>query len=893
MQPGTHLGHYEILSALGKGGMGAVWRARDSTLGREVAIKTLPEEFARDEERLARFEREAKLLASLNHPNIATIHGLEEDSGTRFLVLELVEGDTLADRLKHGAIPVEESLKLALQIAEALEAAHEKGVIHRDLKPANIKVTPEGKVKVLDFGLAKAIAGGGSDVNLSQSPTLSMAATSRESFSEPPPTCLPNRRGASLPTKRADIWAFGCVFFEMLSGRQTWGGRTVTDVIAGLVAREPEWNSLPPNLHPRLRLVIERCLEKEAKDRGHDIADVRVDIQKVLADPDGALTPPVATAAPQRTLRLALPWTLGVLLAGSFLTGFAVWNSKPDPPKPVIRFPVVLGEGRQLTNLGRPSVALPPEGDHLVYVANRQLYLRSMDSIDAVPLRDTEGAVGPFFSPDGEWIGFWAGGQLKKAPISGGSPVPLCDTSNPLGASWGADAIVFSKGTGIWKVSPNGGEPELVIEPDEAAGEDAVANPDIVPGNWVLFVTREAQVTGFDRYKIMAQSLDTGERKNLIVGALRPQYSATGHLLYFREGTIFALPFDLSRMEVTGGSVPVVEDVRVGTGGLAGLYNVSAGGGLAYVNAVPDEGGDRRLLWVDRQGNQTALIDDLGTYGFPSISPDGNRVAFEVPRAGGGGVDVALYDIPNQRYSQFTFEDGGELDPVWTTDGRFVTYFDNAEPRAIYSKLSDGSASATMLFETGTPNTFPTSWSRDGLLAFYVNPDGANRDIHVYDADSGESSPFVATPSNERGAVFSPDGNWIAYTSDELGQDEVFVGAYPGPAQYRISTNGGFEPVWAWAGKELFYRTEDQMMAVSIETGSNFSHDPPVELFETSSYPFDRQSRGYDVHPDGERFLMVEATTRDLLLIRFVQQTPTCCDYPSSFSTSRAPRMRR
>ena len=862
MQPGTQLGHYEILSALGKGGMGEVWRARDQKLGREVAIKTLPEEFARDEERLARFEREAKLLASLNHPNIATIHGLEEDNGTRFLVLELVEGDTLAERLKHGAIPVEESLALALQIAEALEAAHEKGVIHRDLKPANIKVTPDGKVKVLDFGLAKAFAGEGSEENLSQSPTLSMAATQQGVILGTAAYMSPEQARGQEVDKRADVWAFGVVLFEMLTGRGTFDGGTVSDVLAAVLAKEPQWDTLPPNLHPRLRLVLERCLEKESNDRGHDIADVRVDIQKVLADPDGALSPPVATAAPQWKLRLVLPWTLGVLLAGSFLTGFAVWNLKPDPPKPVIRFPVVLGEGRRLTNLGRPNVALSPAGEHLVYVANQQLYLRSMDSIDAVPLRDTEGAVGPFFSPDGEWIGFWAGGQLKKVPISGGSPVPLCDTSNPLGASWGADVIVFSKGAGIWKVSPNGGEPELVIEPDEAAGEDAVGYPDIVPGNWVLFVAREAQVTGFDRYKIMAQSLDTGERKNLIVGAFQPQYSATGHLLYFREGTIFALPFDLSRMEVTGGAVPVVEDVRSTRN--AGQYNVSAGGGLAYVNEILDEGGDRRLLWVDRQGNQTALIDDLGTYGFPSISPDGSRVAFEVPRGGGGGVDVALYDIPNQRYSQFTFEDGDELDPVWTMDGRFVTYFDNADPRAIYSKLSDGSGSATMLFETGIPNTFPTSWSRDGLLAFYINPDGLNRDIHVYDADSGESSPFLATPSHERGAVFSPDGEWIAYTSDELGQDEVFVGAYPGPGKYRISTNGGFEPVWAWDGKELFYRTEDQMMAVAIETGSNFSHDPPVELFEASSYPYDRQSKGYDVHPDGERFIMVEATSRDL-----------------------------
>ena len=386
MKPGTQLGSYEILSALGKGGMGEVWRARDQKLGREVAIKTLPEEFAKDEERLARFEREAKLLASLNHPNIAAIYGLEEDNGIRFLVLELVEGDTLAQRLKRGAIPVEESLTLALQIAEALEAAHEKGVIHRDLKPANIKVTPEGKVKVLDFGLAKAFAGDGSDVNLSQSPTLSMQATQQGVILGTAAYMSPEQARGQEVDKRADVWAFGVVLFEMLTGRGTFDGGTVSDVLAGVLRADPDWKGLPPHLHPRIQFLLERCLEKESKDRYGDISDARVDIQKVLADPDGVIIQPVADIG-QASPRPMLPWALVTLGLVAFAS-VAVWNLKPEPspePKPVSRFSFLLPAGQIFTGWVRPLVAVSPDGTQFVYVADQQLYLRNLDEMDARP----------------------------------------------------------------------------------------------------------------------------------------------------------------------------------------------------------------------------------------------------------------------------------------------------------------------------------------------------------------------------------------------------------------------------------------------------------------------------------------------------------------------------
>ena len=442
MTPGTQLGSYEILSPLGKGGMGEVWRARDSKLGREVAIKTLPEEFAKDEERLARFEREAKLLASLNHPNIAAIYGLEEDSGTRFLVLELVEGDTLAERLKRGAIPVEESLKLALQIAEALEAAHEKGVIHRNLKPANIKVTPDGKIKVLDFGLAKAFAGDGSDVNLSQSPTLSMAATQQGVILGTAAYMSPEQASGAATDKRADIWAFGVVLFEMVTGRQLFTGKTASHVMGAVLNIEPDWNSLPANLHPRVRMLLERSLEKEAKDRLSGISDARVDIQKVLADPSGVIVQPVAEAV-QVVPQSKLPWVAAIALT-TIIAGVAAWNLKPVDPRTVSRFPLGLPEGQQFTATENGLVDVSPDGSKIAYAADQRIYVRNLNEMVARPIQgiDPDEAPGyPFFSPDGESIGYFSDrdDQLRKITIVGGTPVTLGDTGggDPLGCSLG------------------------------------------------------------------------------------------------------------------------------------------------------------------------------------------------------------------------------------------------------------------------------------------------------------------------------------------------------------------------------------------------------------------------------------------------------------------------
>ena len=553
MESGTKLGHYEISTLLGKGGMGEVWRARDTKLGREVAIKTLPEEFAKDSDRLARFEREAKLLASLNHPNIAAIHGFEEDNGTHFLVLELVEGDTLADQVKRGAIPVEESLKLALQIAEALEAAHEKGVIHRDLKPSNIKVTPDGRVKVLDFGLAKAFAGDEADVSVSNSPTLSMAATQQGIILGTAAYMSPEQARGENADQRADVWAFGVVLFEMLTGCGTFDGKTVSDVLAAVLAKEPQWDGLAHNLHPRLRQLLERCLEKEAKDRYQGVGDARVDVQAVLNDPAGVFVQPVAEVV-QAKPQSRLPWVAAIVLV-TIIAVLAGWNLKPTPPSqslPVSRFVHVLPEGERFTRTIGPLLAVSPDGTKIVYVANQQLYLRNLGELEARPIQGAADPISPFFSPNGEWVGYWSfeDGQLKKIPVGGGVALSLADASVLRGASWGADdAIVYSNINGIMRISANGGEPELLI------GGRALGHPQILPnGNHLLF---SAGGTG----EVVVQSLDSEERKPLFTGTA-PRYVPTGHVVYTANNVLFAVPFDIELMDVTGGPVALLEGVQ-------------------------------------------------------------------------------------------------------------------------------------------------------------------------------------------------------------------------------------------------------------------------------------------------------------------------------------------
>ena len=848
--------------------MGEVWRARDSKLGREVAIKTLPEEFAKDEERLARFEREAKLLASLNHPNIAAIYGLEEDNDTRFLVLELVEGDTLADRLTRGAIPVEGSLKLGLQIAEALEAAHEKGVIHRDLKPANIKITPDGKVKVLDFGLAKAFMGDGSDVNVSQSPTLSMAATQQGVILGTAAYMSPEQARGQEVDKRADVWAFGCVLYEMLTGRQTWAGPTVTDMIAAAVAKDPDFTTLPVNIHPRIQKLLRRCLEKEPKNRWQAVGDVRIEIAEALTDPAGAIVQPITDVVQEP--RPMLAWLLATLLVGSFVTGVAVWKLKPEPPHPVTRFDYELPEGQQFGSAGRPLLAMSPDGSQFVYHASGGLFLRPMDELEVRLISDTEeAATSPFFSPAGDWIGYWSSdGQLKKVSIDGGAPVVICDADDPFGVSWGSDgAIVYGQSAGVMLVSSNGGTPELVIKAQEG---EQVHGPQVLPGgDWVLFTVATALADDrWDQAQVVVESLESGERKVVLSLGTDARYVPTGHLLYAVEDVLLAVPFDIGSLEVTGGPVSVVANLMgirenfIHTG--TASYDVSDTGSLSYVSASGSEP-PKSLVWVDRDGNEEAVPVEPRLYIYPRISPDGTKVALDDRRE---DDDIWIWDFVRENLTRFTFTPAADQYSVWTSGSERIVYGSDSDlvmktlgTTGGIERLGGGNLGAG-------PNPYFFSLAGTELVfGEQGNPDTGDNIGMISIASDADVDWLLQTEFNERNGELSPDGRWMAYQSDESGKWEIYVRSFPNvEGRSQVSNGGGIYPLWSQNGQELFCLepgAQPRLMTARVETGATFNNQSPEPLLDWP-YLIAGVGRTYDVSPNGQRFLALTRTSRSL-----------------------------
>jgi serine/threonine-protein kinase len=856
---GKMLAHYVITSRLGKGGMGEVYQAKDQKLGRDVAIKVLPEEFARDADRVARFQREAKLLASLNHPNIAAIHGLEEDKGTNFLVLELVEGDTLADRIKAGPIPVEESLKLALQIAEAIEAAHEKGVIHRDLKPANIKVTPDGKVKVLDFGLAKAFAGEQAELNLSNSPTLSDAATQQGVILGTAAYMSPEQAKGKAVDKRADIWAFGVVFFEMLTGRQVFAGETVSDTLASILAREPKWQSLPSNLHPRIRLLLERCLKKEPKDRYGVINDARVDIQEVLADPSGVLVQPVAGVGPRRKLRTILPWVAAALVLGLIIAGVAVWRLKPPEPRQVMRFDCDVPDGQIFGNLvWQSNLAIAPDGKQFVYSTTKGLYLRSMDELTAKLIPGSDGATSqPFFSPDGKWIGYFCNSdrQLKKISINGGAPVTLCSVSTlMLGASWSTDnAIVYGQVPGdIMLVSANGGTPQSLIKTRSASS----LFPHILPDGKSVLYTDSASPT---QLRVMVKSIESGQPRELFAGAAFG-YLPTGHIVYGLpdSNTLFAIPFDLHTMEVKGGPVPMIEGVM----GHGTQCAVSDSGTLIYLAGTSGVGADQlTLVWVDRNGKEEPITSGSG-YLFPRISPDGTKVALRALTA--ANPDIWIWDLARKTMTRLTFDEASDVMSLWTPDGKRVAFrSDRGGKPSIYWKAADGTGADELLVSALGTNIGPRSWSADGKTLIFMDFTGTKTDVGAMSIEGDRAKKSLLSDKyNKVDPEISPDGRWMAYSSDESGRFEIYLRPYPevNGGKWQVSTSGGDWPIWSRDGRELFYRSGDAFMAVLVKTKPTISLETPKTMFR-GTYAFSGTASigNWDVSPDGKRFLVIKS----------------------------------
>jgi serine/threonine protein kinase/dipeptidyl aminopeptidase/acylaminoacyl peptidase len=871
---GTKLGSYEVLSAIGAGGMGEVYQAHDTKLGRDVAIKVLPEAFAHDSERLSRFQREAKMLAALNHPNIATIHGLEQSGGTSYLVMELVSGETLAERLKAGPLGVEEALKIAVQIAEALEAAHEKSIIHRDLKPANVKVTPEGKVKVLDFGLAKAFAGDTATVDIGNSPTLSQAATMQGVILGTAAYMSPEQARGKAVNKATDIWAFGCVLYEMLTGKKAFDGEDVTEILAAVVKTEPNWNCLPETTPPAIRLLLRRCLRKDRRQRLQDATGVRIEIDDALAAPASIESSSVATAAQgwQRLAVLAVA-ALGFLALG----GGAAWYLKPSLPRPPspAHVVVVLPPGDQLVRTN-PPVEISSDGAQMAYAATRngvqQLFMRSMDDPEAKPIPGTDGAYNPFSSPDSQWIGFFAQGKMKKISIHGGVPVTLCDAGLSGGASWGTDdTIIFvpSGNSGLWRVSAAGGKPEVLTTPDLAKGEYSHRYPQVLPGGkGVLFTAFKG--FGWDESRVELLRLDTKERTVLVRGGQTGRYVPSGYLIYYRAGSLLSVPFDLGRLEVTKADpVTIAEGVRLSSGTDGAAYSVSAAGTLAYVSASPRQF-ESRLVWVDRQGGVQPIPAPPRAYAYVSLSRDGKQVVVAI---NADTSQLWTYDLARGALTQLTSGQGSSYSPVWTPDGKRVAYRSNkAGNWNLFWRPSDGSKPEERLTTSENAHT-PYSFSPDGqLLSFSeINPTsgydiwvlrlgdpsaaaaGSGQVLSTGSGQARKAQLFLRTPFNETMARFSPDGRWLAYQSDESGGYEVSVQPYPGRGgKWRISAGGGTYPQWNPNGRELFYRNGDKMMAVDVTTSPSFSSGTPKMLFEGQDLS------NWDVSPDGQRFLMIK-----------------------------------
>ena len=859
LEPGTTLGPYEVVAEIGRGGMGEVYRARDTKLDRDVALKVLPQAFTEDADRLARFEREAKVLASLNHPNIGHIYGLEEAAGQKALVLELVEGPTLADRIKQGPIPVDEALPIARQIAEALEAAHEQGVIHRDLKPANIKVRDDGMVKVLDFGLAKAFQPDESDVSASMSPTISLtaAATQMGMVIGTAAYMAPEQASGKVVDKRADIWAFGVVVYEMLTGTRPFRGDDVSHTLAAVLMKEIDWTALSKDTPDVVRRLLRRSLERDPRKRMRDIGEARIELEDPQGSPMAERGDPFAPPQLQVWQRPIPAGIVAVMIAAvAGLAGWGLVRSIPSPPGTVTRFPIILPND-DLIDRG-DGIDLSPDGTTLVYAGQRngvqQLFVRTRDQTTARPLPGTEGGVDPFFSPDGVWVGFFTRDSLKKIALAGGPPVTLCPVGARGGAAWGPDdTIVFNStaAPGLMQVPAAGGEPRPLTEAQP--GEQEHRFPAFVSGaSAVLYTIRRAG--GLDAFDVAVVSLDTAEQQTLVQGA-SGSVTASGHLVFARQASLWAVPFDNDRLTVSGEPVPIVEGVRVNNGGWA-HYASADDGTLVYLPAVDSLSIERTLLWVDRDGRDEPVAAAPADYQEFNLSPDGTRVAV---RIAGDDPAVWIYDLIRDTSTRLTFESDvvSGLAPTWTSDGTRVAF---STPLAW--KNADGTGDVETLSDDG--RRVPQAFSPDGTtLVFEERAMGGRWGLGMLTLDGDRAATVLLDDDefDEWGATLSPDGRWLAYSSDETGRSEVYVRPFPDAdtGKWQISTDGGDWSLWNPAGDELFYRGPTGVMAVEFEGDPTFAPGAPRLLIEREI--IGSRFRRMAVSPNGHRFLLLTDAT--------------------------------
>jgi Tol biopolymer transport system component len=872
--PGSRLGPYEIISALGAGGMGEVYRARDSRLNRDVAIKVLLPVVANDPDRLARFAREAQVLASLNHPNIAHIHGVEEADGATALVLELVEGEDLAQRIARGPLPVEDALPIARQIGEALEAAHEQGIVHRDLKPANIKVRPDGTVKVLDFGLAKAIdPAGASGANAMNSPTLSLHATQAGIVLGTAAYMSPEQARGRTVDRRADIWAFGAVFFEMLTGGRAFQGDDVTDTIVSVVSKEPDWSALPPEVSPDVRRLLQRCLKKDPKARMRDIGEARLALDEAAsgtAVSGIAAAIPAGVASPARARRTN--WILAALslvLAGGLVATLIAWGPWRSSPVPSPRKLLVnIGAEASLPTGTGPAAILSPDGTTMAFVASQagtaRLFIRKLDQLQATPLAGTEGALNPFFSPDGRWIAFFTVGKLKKVATSGGAALILCDAATGRGGTWlDENTIVFSpssnRGVSLMRVPAAGGAPATfgTLSP----GATTQRWPQVLPGGAGVLATENATTTAQDSANLVVIPREGGTPKIVLRGAYFGRYLPSGHLVYVQQGSIFGVRFDLGRLETVGQSVSVLEGVASSTTTGGAQLSFSGDGTLIYAPGLVAGTAARSIDWLTRDGKVSSLRAAPALWGNLRFSPDGQKVAFDI--SDGKQRDVWVYEWARDTLTQLTFDASNEAVPVWTPDGRRIAFgSDRAKPgtQNLYWIKADGTGEVTRLTESPEPQ-IPYSWHPNGrFLAFHQFTSGPSSwDLMMLPMEEHagpgwtpeKPTVFLGTPAIEVLPAFSPDGRWLAYQSNESGGFEVYVRPFPGPGgKWRMSTEGGEDPRWSAKASELLFINQTQVLVAPYTvTGDSFRAGKPLPWSPTGNV----EAGAFDIHPDGRR----------------------------------------
>jgi Tol biopolymer transport system component len=866
---GTKLAHYEITSHLGSGGMGEVYQATDSKLGRSVAIKLLPEAFTHDHERASRFEREARVLASLNHPNIAAIYGIEESGGRKFLVMELVPGETLAAKISRGAIPVDETLGIAKEIAVGLEAAHEKGIIHRDLKPANVKLTPDGRVKILDFGLAKAFEPEIASASLSNSPTLSFAATQAGVILGTAAYMSPEQARAKSVDKRADIWSFGCVFYEMIAGRRPFEGPTVGDVLAAVIRAEPDWQALPSGTPAQVRQLLRRCLKKDPTQRLRDMGDARVALDEMMTATEAAEDPIADTAARNNGLLVrVLPWAATATLLLATVVLAQMYRQALHAPETAIVSEILQTKGGLdggLVNITQPW--LSPDGRRLAYLApgpdgKSLLWVRSLDSTEeASPLKGTEGAYNPFWAPDGRRIGFFAGRKLMKIEVTGGPATEVSDVSIGAGGAWTPENFILfvpSNTSPIYRISANGGQSTPVTSLNTSRQEAGHSVPQLLPDNkhFLYYVVSSSP----DFSGIYVGSLDGNDTKLILRGNSRTFFASPDYLLFVQDGALTARHFDMKRLEISGDPITIASPRRGDS--VLGL-TAARNGMLAYLSGQAQS--TQQLQWFDRNSTPGEILADKNVFYTPKISPDGTEVAVAVVTSP-TTRDIWTYDLVHRQPRRLTFDKFHNWTPVWSPKdykgGRKLAFSTNPKGQFhIYVKSADGTGMEQALIEDDVTEVVDSWW---GDYIAYARGDQKTTpvwDIWVLQPFGDRKPvPFLVSSSNKEEPTFSPDGKWMAYDADETGKGnwEVYVAPFPkGDGNWQISIGGGQQPRWRADGKELFYMAPGSILTAAEIQEKNGSIEVVKRhmLFPTNAAA--SSFRNYDVNADGSRFLIV------------------------------------